>query len=276
MQLKVSVIITTRNRAERLRGAMASVLGQTYKDFELIVIDDGSDDETEGVVRACADARVHYIRHEQHLGPVAALNEGLQVARGELIAILDDDDLWVDPRKLEWQVAFLDEHPDTVLVATNIIVMNPVTNVEIARSRYRLSDADIRNHFFWSNPIAHSSVLYRRATALAVGGYDADFPRGKDYDLWMKLAKQGKLAILPDHAVCYRKSDARQRGLARARYQDFVATRRVIWKHRGAYPHFIIPYCLLSALCFLFLVLRVFPFPYLLYRRVKDARGGLP
>ena len=110
---KVSVIIITHNRSNLLGAAITSVLNQTFQDFEIIVVDDASKDDTGNVVQTFDDKRIRYIRHETNKGHAAARNTGLQNAVGEYIGFLDDDDAWL-PEKLQRQVALLDGSPAVV------------------------------------------------------------------------------------------------------------------------------------------------------------------
>jgi len=113
---RVSVIIPTYNRAQMLVECLESVISQTFTDYEVIVIDDGSTDDTGELVKPYLD-RIEYIKHENK-GNAAARNSGLDIARGELIAFLDSDDLWL-PGKLEREVDYLDGHPDVDMVCAN-------------------------------------------------------------------------------------------------------------------------------------------------------------
>lgn len=264
---KVSVIITTYNRSQYLGEAIQSVLSQNFTDFELIIVNDNpSDTKTNEVVRAYADDRIRYIKNEKNLGGAKSLNVGLQNARGEYMAILDDDDAWASPEKLGAQVKFLDEHSDTVVVGTNMIVRDS-DGRDIGKREYLTSDEEIRCNFFRANSIAHSSVLYRRDAALSVGGYDESLPRGKDYDLFLKLGKKGTLAVIPEYFVKYRKD----RPDVKKRLSDMRATLLVMWRHRKEYPNFLMPYILVQIYKMVLQILVFFPLPYKIYRKIKDA-----
>ena len=110
---KVSVVIPTHNRAGFLQAAIQSVLNQTFQDFEIIVVDDASEDQTTEIVRSFSDPRIRYMRHESNKGQGASRNDGIRQASGEYIALLDDDDEWL-PEKLAKQVALLDSSPSQV------------------------------------------------------------------------------------------------------------------------------------------------------------------
>lgn len=260
MQLPtVSVIITTRNRPLLLGGAMQSVLSQDYTHFELLVIDDASSgNETEHITSSFHDGRIRYIKHEINRGSTASLNTGLNEARGIYIAILDDDDEWITKDKLSKQIAFLESHPEHLLVGTNVIVVHYDSNKEIARSRALQNDEGIRKSFLLNNPIAHSSVIYRKKSVLSVGGYNPLLARGKDYDLWLKLAQRGKIAILPDYTVKYRESSFNQRNVIKMKLKDTRVKMEIVWRYRSVYPSFIKAITIECSRLIIFSILNIF------------------
>lgn len=232
----VSVIITTYNRPGTLRRAIESVLNQDFKNFELIVVDDGSAPETKKLVKSFNDPRIIYARNPKNLGGTKSLNIGLKRARGKYICPLDDDDEWIDRRKLSKQLNFLEKHPDYVAVGTNaeVRLLNGIGEfIKLVKTVVPLSDEEIRNRLIFTNLIAHVSSMYRRDKALTVGGYDEDLERGKDWDLFLKLGKIGKLANIPD--VCVRFDEKRKIVL---KYKDSKAKLRIILRHI-AYPNFL-------------------------------------
>ena len=129
---KVSVIITTYKRPDYLRQAIESVLKQTFKDFELIIVDDDPESQNlEKVILSYRDPRIIYIKNEENLGGAKSLNVGLKVANGDYIAILDDDDVWLSEDKMEKQVKFLDENPDYIIVGTSSIEVDHESETEV-------------------------------------------------------------------------------------------------------------------------------------------------
>ncbi len=232
----VSVIITTFNRPKYLKEAITSVLKQDFADFELIIVDDCSPGtKTQGTINSFNDGRIKYIRNKKNLGGNISLNVGLKAATGKYIAILDDDDVWISNEKLSQQVKFLEKNPEYVLVGTNIVVADYDTGEKILKSNAPYYDDDIRRRILLSNPIAHSSILCRREAMLKVGGYDESLPRGKDYDILLKLGTIGKLAVLPDYAVKYRLPSSKQRNIFKMRVGDTGAKIKIIWRYRKNY-----------------------------------------
>lgn len=232
----VSVIITTHNRPALLKKAIQSVLNQDYANFELLIIDDASSGtETAHIIAQFPDRRIRCIKNASQLGSTNSLNIGIKESKGKYIAILDDDDEWIIKDKLSKQTVFLETHPHHVLVSTNVIVTHYDTDVLLVKSNAPRLDEKIRNILLFSNPIAHSAVLYRKDAAISVGGYDPSFPRGKDYDLWLKLGIKGKIEILPDYAVRYRESTSVQRNIIEIRLKDTQAKILVIRRHQNFY-----------------------------------------
>ena len=117
--MHVSVVIPTFNRAWIIGEALQSVFAQTFRDFEVLVVDDGSTDDTVSVIESIKDPRLHYIRKDQNAGCGAAYNSGIRAARGEYISFLDSDDLW-KPEKLEYEVRFLDNHSEVQAVFSDL------------------------------------------------------------------------------------------------------------------------------------------------------------
>jgi len=236
----VSVIITTFNKPTYLKEAVVSALRQDFDNFEIIVIDDCSDGkETKEAVASFSDKRIKYIRNKENFGGAISLNIGLNAAKGKYIAVLDDDDAWIAKEKLSQQVKFLESNSDYVLVGTGTVVVDYSTDKEIVKSKAPYDDASIRKNFLLSNPIAHSSVLYRHDAVLKAGGYDKTLARGKDYDLLLKLGLLGKLAILPDYFVKYRESSLNKKNILATRAKDAGLEVKIVWCNRKNYPHAI-------------------------------------
>lgn len=191
----VSVIIPTYNRAGDLKEAMHSVLNQTFVDFELIVVDDGSTDNTRDVAESFTDPRVRYI-FQVNQGASSARNVGIQVSQGEFIAFLDSDDLFL-PEKLSLQVARMEEDPDAGLVYGKYL-----SQAEIEELTVPIGDCsrtvDLRRLLL--GPAFHmSTVLVRRNLLVQIGGFDASSLRGEDWELALKLALSGcKMVCVPE------------------------------------------------------------------------------
>ncbi|HVO28393.1 MAG TPA: glycosyltransferase family 2 protein [Candidatus Paceibacterota bacterium] len=230
----ISILMATRNRANLIGQAIESVRRQTLREWELIVIDDGSPDNTAEVMVEWErrDGRIKYLRIPR-IGHIAGVsNAGLRAANGEFVAILDDDDYWIDDRKLERQVAFLHGHPDHVACGGWFISVDG-DGKETARFRKPETDAAIRRVALFANPIANSTALFRRTE----GGYYDEAVHGfADWDFWLTLGKRGKLANLPEYFLAYRMWSGSGSFVDTKRNAD--AGLRIVLKHRGEYPGF--------------------------------------
>jgi len=206
--LEVSVVLTVYNGESHLREAIKSIQQQTFEDWELVVIDDGSTDETLAVLQDLDDDRIR-VYTQDNKGRGSALNRGLGLARGRYVAIIDDDDI-AAPRRLERTVEFLKANLDVDLVASRYerryehegtvetdTVYPPETHKELV------------NELPFRNPFAHSLVTYRRAAVNELGGY-RDIHSCIDYDLWVRMAVAGcRFGLVPEALGTIRKHEDR-------------------------------------------------------------------
>jgi glycosyltransferase involved in cell wall biosynthesis len=226
--------MSVHNGAPWVREAVASVLAQTLADLELVVIDDGSTDDTPDVLGSIRDPRLRVERRARQ-GLTLALNRALAMARAPLLARLDADDVAL-PSRLARQCEFLEAHADVGLLGTAAREVDP-SGREVATVRPPVDDAAIRRALIRANPFVHSSVIVRRAVLDRAGGYDPSFPVAQDYDLWMRLAGVTRLANLPEPLVIRRltpgrvstvRDDDRLRAEARVRWRA-VRSRTYPW-----------------------------------------------
>jgi len=202
----VSVVIAAYNDALRLPRAVASIAAQTFTDWELIIVDDGSTDATRSVAEAIAagDLRVRAISIP-HAGPGAARNAAIAEARGEWIAILDSDD-YAAPERLERQLAFADAHSTAGLIATHArrVASNGRSWGTWAPGPHTIEAFRAKRDAGEVIYFVHSSVLVRRALLLAVGGYPKDYPTGEDTALYnLRLAALTDMLVLPEALVSH-------------------------------------------------------------------------
>lgn len=182
---QVSVIIPAFNRAPLLERTIASALGQTFRDFEIIVVDDGSDEDIEAVVRSFPEFPIRFIRHEANRGAAAARNTGIGEARAEYIAFLDSDDEW-RADKLELQVARFAEAGDEIGVIT--------TWIQIMPPDFPVNEHDRRGNLYQylltDNGVGTmSGPLIRKSLLEDIGGFDETLPSCQDWDLWIRLSE---------------------------------------------------------------------------------------
>lgn len=215
--MRVSVLCCVRNGARYLPEALAGVFAQTFQDFELILVDDGSTDETAALVDRAArdDARVVAIHHA-HQGLTRSLNVGLCAARGDYVARQDADDVSL-PHRLERQVAFLDGHPEHLIVGCRYRKID-AEGRWLGGANTPRNDLPIKLRLLDSNCIAHSGATFRRSGVLEAGAYDEAFEVAQDYELWCRLALRGKLANIPVVAL-YRRQHGEAINATRAALQ---------------------------------------------------------
>jgi cellulose synthase/poly-beta-1,6-N-acetylglucosamine synthase-like glycosyltransferase len=201
---KVSVIIPAYNAMSYLPEAVESVLRQTFKDFELIIVDDGSSDRTVEWASSLTDPRVKFISQDNH-GSARARNQGIAIAEGDYIALLDADDIW-ESTKLEKQVNFLDRDPSIGLVDTSVVLIdeNGKSTGRVVTSK---ADADVWKHLVQFQPVCScdSTPLIRRECLETVGLFDEDLLFLEDLDLWIRLASLYKFGAIEEPLVRYRQ-----------------------------------------------------------------------
>ena len=195
----VSVIMSVYNGERYLRNAVESILGQTFTDFEFIIVNDGSTDRSGGILADYADDRIRLINNSPNVGLTPSLNRALALARGRYIARMDADDISL-PNRLEEQVKFLESHKEYVLVGTSPIIIDPEGH-PIRKPRYPLSDRSIRAQLAVKSQIVHGSVLIRRTSELL---YNESCVAAQDYDLWVRLIRKGKVANLSQRLYKWR------------------------------------------------------------------------
>ena len=206
-QIPVSVIIPTYNRAALVKAAAASVLAQTWREFELIVVDDGSTDDTPEALAPYA-SRIRLLRRGSRGGVSAARNAGITAARGEWLAFLDSDDLWL-PEKLAHQMAYLSAHPaqlwcqtEETWVRRGVRLKQPPTHRKIGG-----------RIFFQSLErcmVSPSAVILHRRLLEEHGGFDEILPAAEDYDLWLRLSWRYEIGLAPEPLVIKRGGHADQ------------------------------------------------------------------
>ncbi len=229
----VSVLMPVYNGGRYLRPAVASVLAQTFADFELLAMDDGSSDDSAAVLNgyASADPRVRVVSRPNR-GLVHTLNEGLALARGRYVARMDADDV-CRPDRLAKQVAYLDAHPDCVLVGSRVLVTDPdglpIRHMADERTHEAIDHAHLNRGW----PVVHPAVTMRLDAVKRVGLYRDPYNTLEDTDLFLRLAEVGRLTNLPDVLLEYRQHfgsvthtrAARQHELRQALYDETHARR---------------------------------------------------
>lgn len=206
---KVSIIIPTYNRAQFLYDAITSVLNQTYQDFEILVIDDCSQDNTQEIVNSFHDTRIKYIRHEKNKGEAGSRNTGIRSSSAEYIAFLDDDDEWL-PEKLKLQVNLLENSQSKVgCIYTGYWVVDK-TKEKILDKRIPQKRGYIHYDLFIQNHIRiPSTVILKRECFEKVSLFDETLTFRTDYDMWIRLSKEFNFDYIKEPLVKYRYHESR-------------------------------------------------------------------
>jgi glycosyltransferase involved in cell wall biosynthesis len=203
---RVSIVIPVYNAQKYIVDAVESMLAQTFGDFECIVVDDGSTDRTAQLLERLAerDSRVRPL-HVPHGGIVEALNAGIDVARGDLVARMDADDVAL-PARLEEQVRYMDSHPEVVALGSKVMLVDPYNSplweIEV-KTEHQEIDKELMCGNGWA--LFHPTSIIRRKALIQVGKYRPEYQWSEDIDVFLRLAEVGKLANLPTSTLRYRQ-----------------------------------------------------------------------
>jgi glycosyltransferase involved in cell wall biosynthesis len=231
MSPKVSVLVATYNCGNYLRETLQSVLAQTVSDYEVVIVDDGSDDGTEEVVQSfIADGRFRYYRTE-HRGQPAAKNLAVVVSRAPLLAFLDADDVWVAD-KLERQLQLLDEQPDVGVVYSRRTLIDEASR-PVPYQQPVLHRGHILPQIFQDNFICFSSVVVRRRVFDQVGAFDERLPLAVDYELWLRVASHFPFDYVDTPLLHYRTGHASLSRRAEERLHIVIDVMRRFLDERG-------------------------------------------
>ena len=217
----VSVVLPVYNCPQYVGEAIESTLGQTFTDFELIIIDDGSKDETPDIIRRFADPRIRFFT-QTNRGLAATLNRGIQHAQARYVARQDADDV-SRPERIGKQVAFLDAHPDCALVGTWAQIWKGRTPTERIHA-HPSENAQLKFELLLNNPFVHSSAMIRKEALDCVGGYCTDGSRQppEDFELWSRIARKYEVANLPEVLHVYREVEGSMSRLGPSPFTDHL------------------------------------------------------
>lgn len=236
----VSVLMTVHNGQAYLAETLEALRNQTHEDFEVVIVDDGSVDQSNAIIRqyVSTDKRFRLIEIP-HVGRAAALNTGLKACRGEFIAVNDADDISM-PNRLAVQTAYMRAHPQVVLVGSYAEIIDESGRV-IGKRYPPIRDREIRLRLAIGDPIVHSTVVYRRSVLLTIGGFDERLPCAIDYDAIERCITKGRVACIPEVLVRHRRH-ARQhfRSILTPNTRWRIATKiavRSAWHH----AHLMLP-----------------------------------
>jgi glycosyltransferase involved in cell wall biosynthesis len=221
--MHVTVLMAVYNGAHSVHAALSSILAQTYQDWDLIIVDDGSTDGTPGILESLAatDVRIRVLRNTANRGLAASLNVAWSQARGDLFARMDADDVSL-PDRFHRQVEFMSAHPEIDVLGTGIELVSSEGRLLGFRSRPE-SHKELQKRMYRENPFAHPSVMMRRRFLEALGGYDGRLKWAEDSDLWLRGYRQFRYHNLPEPLIRYRVRD--KIALWTSAYSAFVLLR---------------------------------------------------
>ncbi len=200
----VTVILPVYNAQLFLAKAIDSVLAQTYTHFELLLINDGSTDDSERIILSYTDVRIRYIKNKQNIQLIATLNKGIALAQGEYIARMDADDECM-PTRLAKQVQFMQDNPNVGVCGTYArrkdIRTNTITNWE-----YPTTHNQMKCRLFWGSTIIHPTAMLRNSVLQHIK-FNANYPHAEDYKLWKDIAQYYTLANIPEYLLNYTEHD---------------------------------------------------------------------
>jgi len=200
---KVSVVMAVYNGANYVAGAIESILSQTFRDFEFVIVNDCSEDGTLKVIRSYKDGRIIVFTNKKNLGQTKSLNVGIRQARGSYIARIDADDFSY-PKRLEKQLEFFRQNPDFDVCGASGHILNEDGMVRGER-KIPTDEMEIFCRIFFESPIIHISALMKRDKLLMLGGYDESFTMAQDGDLWSRfLIHKSRIGNVRDILVAYR------------------------------------------------------------------------
>ena len=201
---KVSILMCVYNGETYLQKAVESILAQTFKDFEFVIVDDGSTDSSWYILTEYRkkDARIVLIQNEDNLGLEKSLNKGIAATKGEYVARQDADDISL-PNRLQLQVDFLDAHPEVGALGSAVEFIDPNGTV-LRQLELPTDDESIKSLLLINNCLWHSSMVIRKSLLQKLGGYDEKMLHAEDYDLWWRIGRNSRLATLPEILLQYR------------------------------------------------------------------------
>ncbi len=225
--LKVSVIIPVYNQAQFIDKAIESVLKQSYQNFEIIVVNDGSTDNTEAIVKGFIDFRIRYICHSDNRGISAARNTGIRASRGEYIALLDADDEFL-PEKLDMQVKLLQSEPSDVGVVCAWSFNMDKDGNYISKRYLPRKEGYIFEGLLSTNYMSVPALLIRRECFEKVGLFDSSLDGQEDWDMWIRIAKYYKFSLIK---IPLAKRRIHPNRISYHLEKKVITARRIIKKH---------------------------------------------
>ncbi|CAN5300707.1 N/A [soil metagenome] len=204
MKILMSVVMTAYNCEDFVGEAIQSILSQSFKEFEFIILDDASTDATFSIIKkyASLDKRIVVLRNKKNMQIARSLNKGIHIAKSNIIVRMDSDDISY-PKRLEKQYNFFTKHPRVAVLGSNMDIMNKLGRV-ISRREYLTNSNELKKISFRYSPFAHPSVVFKKNVFEEFGGYNSAMVPCEDIDLWFKIGSKYEFANIPQALLKYR------------------------------------------------------------------------
>ncbi len=240
-EIKVSIILPTWKEPKFIELSIKSILNQSFFDWELLIFDDGlASEKIRNLITQYTqnDKRIYFFQNLKNLGIQKTLNKGLEIARGEYVARIDDDDEWVDKDKLKKQIEFLDKNPDFGLVGVGAIIVIDRKRQELFKYQLPESDKEIRKMILSKNCFVHSGVVFKKKLVLDLGGYNEHFSTKhiEDYDLWLKIGIVSRFYNLPEIQIKFMQGE--DSISSKNKVGQLKRNINLIRKYKGKYPNY--------------------------------------
>ena len=260
----VSVIMNVYNSQKYLEAAIKSIISQTYKNFEFIIIDDGSTDDSYKIINKWAKKDTRIIAKKQkNIGIPRTLNKAIKYAKGKYIARMDSDDISL-PKRLQKEVKYLDNHPDISLVSSYIKIIDENDKI-IGNFTPATADKEIKKTSIFSCQFNHSASMYRKKDFLEIDGYNPKFRYAQDFELWFRFMENYNVANIPEYLVLWRKTSEQVSTNKKNEQEKYATLAKKEAIKRGQYPLYSIIFLIWPYIWYLF--------PPKLRKKVKKIYG---
>ncbi len=219
----ISVLMPAYNSEKYIGLAIKSILSQSLSDFEFIIIDDGSTDNTHEIISSFTDKRIRYYRNDINEGLTRVRNKLISLAVTEYLAFLDSDDI-ADQNRLKEEYALFQSNKALDLVAASAVAINPMGGKRNEKWSFNLDADQLKAHLLFYNPVVTSTVMFRKSK-VPVDGFRIGYPPCEDYDFWTRMLYSGKGVVLPVVLVAYRLHDA---SISKVQSQDAISNRNKV------------------------------------------------
>lgn len=232
---KISVVMSVYNSAAFLKEAIESVLKQSCNDFEFVIINDGSTDDSDAIISSFKDERINYLKNEGNKGLIFSLNRGVSIAKGKYIARMDADDI-CDKARFQKQLNEFEKDPQLIVCGSFIRTFGAESN---GINYMPVSHGDIVSSVFFTCPFAHPSVMIKKEALLKLNEvYREEYKHSEDYDLWSRLVFTGNCKNIPEYLLNYRVHDGQVSTVhEELKYKNVIRIQRNIASHFGIEPN---------------------------------------